>query len=329
MSLRTAPLPRMAGDLTYMRAKRATIEELGPDNLAVVGAPMERNWGPKTGCRFGPRAIRETSVYFGWHANPQFSHPVDVDARKRIDLTTIHDRLVDVGDVAMDDTEADGGKQAVGMTIAAIQARGAASILLGGDDEIVAPALSGLRNKSPCALIQIGGVFPPSGGNIKNDRFSASQSSAAGEVALESTLFLAPAQLPTAEFFGDLARAGGHLLEARQICNMSSEKIADMSKRLAARTGTLAVHLDLSALSAPLHGMSNTPRFDGLSVAVLQNALTAIGQAPVDCFIVTGLNPTLNGLSIVKTGQRLLVTLLLGFIYGRLGLLSSLEREGA
>ena len=329
MSLRTTPLPRMAGDLTFMRAKRATIEELGPDNLAVLGAPLERNWGPKSGCRFGPRALRETSVYFGWHANPQFSHPVDIDARKRIDTSSIHDRLVDVGDVAMNDAAGDGGKQAIGMTIAAIRARGAASILLGGDDEVVAPAISGLRTENPSALIQIGGIAPSCGRDIMNDRSSASRPVAAGDVTLASTLFVAPAQVPTAEFCTDLAKAGGQLIEAKHLSGMRPETISDISTRLAAETGTLAVHLDLTALSAPLHGMSNTPRFDGLSVAVLQNALGAIGQAPVDCFIITGLNPTLSGLSIVKTGQRLLVTLLLGFIYGRLRVLSSLERESA
>ena len=328
MSVRTTPLPRMAGDLTFMRARRATIGELGPDNLAVLGAPLERNWGPKSGCRFGPRALRETSVYFGWHANPQFSHPVDVDARKRINTSSIHARLVDIGDVALNDAEGR-GKQAIGMTIAAIRTRGAASILLGGDDEVVAPALSGLRTENPCSLIQIGGIVPSCGRDIRDDRSSASRPVATGDVALASTLFIAPAQVPTAEFHTDLAKAGGQLIEAKHLSAMRSEKIAELSKRLAAGTGALAVHLDLTALPAPLHGMSNTPRFDGLSVAVLQNALTAIGQAPVDCFIMTGLNPTLSGLSIVKTGQRLLVTLLLGFIYGRLRVLSSLERESA
>ena len=311
MSLATVPLPRMAGDLTFMRARRATIDDLRPGHLAVVGAPIERNWGPKPGCRFGPRALRETSVYFGWHANPQFSHPVDIDTRKRIDTTSIHDRLVDIGDVPPD-----GGKQAVRATISAIRARGAASILLGGDDEIAAPALSGLGNGKPCALIRIGGSFPDS------------QSIADGEISLASTLFIAPAQPPTAELFRDLVDSGGQVLEGWQVRNIGPEKIANMSGRLAAGADRLAVHLDLTALSAPLHGMANTPRFDGLSVALLQNVLTAIGRAPVDCFIVTGLNPTLGGLSIVKTGQRLLVTLLLGFICGRLQSLSSVEKEG-
>ena len=329
MSLGTTPLPRMAGDLTFMRARRATIQELSPVHLVVVGAPIERNWGPKSGCRFGPRALRETSVYFGWHANPQFSHPVDVDARNRIDTTSIHDRLVDIGDVSLDHAGADGGKQSIRMTIAAIQARGAASILLGGDDEVVAPALSGLNDNNPCALIQIGGILPSSGRDIENGKSSAAHPVAGGGVALASTLFIAPAQFPTVEFLGDLTKAGGQLLDAKQLGSMNSEKIEDISKDLATRAGTLAVHLDLSALSAPLHGMSNTPRLYGLSVAVLQNALTAIGQAPVDCFIITGLNPTMSGLSIVKTGQRLLVTLLLGFIYGRLRVLSSPEKEGA
>jgi agmatinase len=73
--------------------------------------------------------------------------------------------------------------------------------------------------------------------------------------------------------------------------------------------------------------MSPIRRFDGVSISKLQALLTAVGQHPVSTLIVTGMNPTLNGMSIVKTGQRLLVTALLGYIYGRLGILTSLEQE--
>jgi hypothetical protein len=48
--------------------------------------------------------------------------------------------------------------------------------------------------------------------------------------------------------------------------------------------------------------------------------LGEIGRVAVSSLIVTGLNPTMSGLSVVKTGLRLTVTTLLAYIYSRLNL---------
>ena len=85
----------------------------------------------------------------------------------------------------------------------------------------------------------------------------------------------------------------------------------------------LLVNVDLSVLQSTLHGMADVPRQGGLTLRTLQTALLSIGQANVCCLIVSGINPTINAMSVVKTGQRLLVTALLGFIYARLGLLKT------
>ena len=84
MPLRSAPLPRMAGHLSFMRAQTKAISDVRPGDLAVLGVPFEDTSAPYAGQSLAPRALRETSVYFGWHANPQFSHPVDIDARQDI-----------------------------------------------------------------------------------------------------------------------------------------------------------------------------------------------------------------------------------------------------
>lgn len=84
MPLRSAPLLRMAGHLSFMRAQHKLIHDVRPGDLAVLGVPFEDTTAPHAGQSMAPRALRETSVYFGWHANPQFSHPVDIDARQVI-----------------------------------------------------------------------------------------------------------------------------------------------------------------------------------------------------------------------------------------------------
>ena len=97
-------------------------------------------------------------------------------------------------------------------------------------------------------------------------------------------------------------------------------EIERAAQKFAEVAGSLHVHFDVSAFRPSLHGMSERPAFGGLTLPDLQKTLGEIGRAPVSSLIVTGLNPTLSGLSVVKTGLRLTVTALLAYIYGRLGL---------
>ena len=64
MPLRSAPLPRMAGQLSFMRAQTKAICDVRPDDLAVLGVPFEDTSAPYAGQSLAPRALRETSVIF-------------------------------------------------------------------------------------------------------------------------------------------------------------------------------------------------------------------------------------------------------------------------
>ncbi|MGB0552259.1 MAG: arginase family protein [Alphaproteobacteria bacterium] len=320
-ALRTAPLPRMAGDLTFMRAKRAMLDDLHVDSLAVIGIPFERNTIAASGCRFGPRALRETSVYFGWHVNAQFSHPVDIDARKQISTSSIHDRLVDLGDVTIARQSPSAANTVIQSAIGEIHARGASTIILGGDNSIVAPAAT--AHEGSLGLLQFGGTLPSAYGM----ETPLGQLLASKRLRPSNTVVVAPAWNPETNFADEFEAAGGWLLAAQKFKRLPTAELSGLARDLGRRVDSLLVHFDISVFSAALHGMTETPRFGGLTIRDMQPALTAIGQASVSSLMVTGLNPTKNGLSVVKVGQRLIMTALLGYIYGRLSLLSSLERE--
>ena len=70
MPLRSAPLPRMAGHLSFMRAKSKTICDVRSGDLAVLGLPFEDTSAPYAGQSLAPRALRETSVYFWLACKP-------------------------------------------------------------------------------------------------------------------------------------------------------------------------------------------------------------------------------------------------------------------
>jgi agmatinase len=327
MPLRTAPLPRMAGHLSFMRSNRAKAEELQPGTLAVIGVPLESSESIMSGARFSPLAIRETSVYFGWYANPQFSNPTDVNARDAIDKSSINERLFDLGDVPVVGLARSEADEHITHTIEKVFARGATSVVLGGDNTIVAPIARGIThgigNGKTVAFIQIGGRMPGTTCAKSESRSSSVPLDALlidGNIKLADTTILAPAGHPTAEFAQEMTDSGAKIISSRQLNDMDSDAITDLAFTLSNRELPVIVNLDLSSVAAELHGMSDRPTFDGMSMELLQQVLVAIGRAPIVTLIVTGLYPTTNGLSIVKTGQRLIVTALLGYIRARLGL---------
>ena len=324
MPLRTAPLPRMAGHLSFMRSVRANVEDLSSGTLAVIGVPMEGSKNLKSGARFSPLSIRETSVYFGWYANPQFSNPINIDEHEVFDTSSINERLFDLGDIPILGQTKLKAEELINYSIAQIYNRNATSIVLGGDSSIISPVSRGIANGKSVAYIQIGGKTPGTS-NTKLDHQSAVplySLLASGEVKLENTCILAPAENPSVEFLKKLSGVGAKIFSSRQLKDMNSKEIADLSLTLSNRGLPVIVNLDLSSVSSELHGMSEQPVFNGMSLKLLRQVLVALASAPISTLILTGHNPTINGLSIVKTGQRLIVTALVGYLCSRLGLMN-------
>ena len=271
MPLLDAPLPRMAGRLSFMRAACGSLDDVQPGGVAIIGLPVEDLDANHAGQSLAPRGLRETSVYFGWHANPQFQHPVDVDDRREISAAGIFERMVDLGDI-----RAASIPDALCSLQSRLWDRQATAIYLGGNEALI-NALPGPIVDVP--VVRLGGR------------------------GVASDLSLAPLSGPgvppdpsrTAVAVQDMVRA-----------------------HLGGRNRAIAV-FDLSVFATSLSGLCDRPRIGGCTLPEVTLWLSALGGAGVSAVFLTGLNPTLSGMGIIKTGQRLMVTALLSFVYARLG----------
>lgn len=263
MPLRSAPLPRMAGHLTFMRARPGQLSALNAGDVGIVGVPLEDPFAPQAGQHLAPRALRETSVYFGWHRNAQFSHPVDIDARRPIDTSGLDERMRDLGDVCPPGTGDAGAHNALHDTLARAARQRASLIVLGGRDRDAPTFANALPGLSWIRLHN------------------------------------APAE------------PAFHLTGAARL---------DALREWACGHAPLAVQFDLSVFPTHLCAMTDRPQLGGLDLSAVSACLAAIGQLPVSAMWLTGLNPTLGGMSTTKVGQRLMVTALLHYVYARLGL---------
>jgi len=82
------------------------------------------------------------------------------------------------------------------------------------------------------------------------------------------------------------------------------------------------VAIDLSDVASIWHGGSVEAGFEGLTLSQTRAWLRGFGRRRVAGMALTGLDPMRQGLSTVKTGQRLLVTALLDLVYARLDALT-------
>lgn len=271
MPLLDAPLPRMAGRLSFMRATCGTLEDVQPGGLAIVGLPVEDVEAAHAGQSLAPRGLRETSVYFGWHANPQFQHPVNVDDRRAISAAGIFERMTDLGDL-----HAASMSRALHEVQTRLWAQRATAIYLGGN----AALLDALAASEPSArIVRLGGA------------------GRAGDLAL------APLAGP-----GIPADPGRTRAEVQAL----------IDTHIGHSPRAIAI-FDLSVFATSLSGLCDRPRLGGCALDEVALWLSALGASKVSAVFLTGLNPTLSGMGIIKTGQRLMVTALLSFVYARLG----------
>lgn len=297
MPLRIEPLPRMAGHLSFMRTPCVDISQLNPGMVAALGIAMDSSRTGSAITRFGPTALRETSAYFGSHFSSNMKAAMDIDRRRVLDGGLLSGCLVDLGDLCIEALGPQCAASEIARAVAAIASRGALPLLLGGGQDIATAALDGLGSDDAdvTALIQIGGESLTAAGSTP-------------------VAWLAPAAPSSAVNPRVGARVNDLTLRAEQLKTMQA---SDLLERLVACIGghRAVVVLDLSAFSASWHGMNGAAPFNGLGLRDVRKLMAILGRLPLAAIAVTGLDATRSGLSIVKTGQRLLVTALLDLLY--------------
>ena len=102
---------------------------------AIIGAPFDGGTSHRSGCRFGPQAIRLTDYLPHDGSRPSLALGVD----PLVDLG-----VVDLGDVEMPSGETERSLRALEDRVAAVAAAGVVPIVLGGDHTIALPDVTGV-----------------------------------------------------------------------------------------------------------------------------------------------------------------------------------------
>ena len=119
-------------------------------DVAVLGVPNDMGTQYRSGCRLGPRAIREASTLFSFGHGGAYDHEDD-----RTYLTEEQVRIADIGDADIIHTDQAQSHANTEEAVRKILSAGAMPLILGGDHSITSPALRAYDNSGPIHVVQI------------------------------------------------------------------------------------------------------------------------------------------------------------------------------
>lgn len=135
--------PPFSGITTFSRLPHTTSIADQEFDLAVLGIPFDGLVTNRPGARFGPNAIRQSSIRCR-----NYSQQMEVGVYERL-------RCVDVGDVQVNPFDYAETFREIEFRVNELQKRGAAVVCLGGDHSILLPILRATNKKySKLTMIQ-------------------------------------------------------------------------------------------------------------------------------------------------------------------------------
>ncbi|MCQ2555699.1 MAG: agmatinase, partial [Clostridia bacterium] len=163
-----------SGVATFMKAPYLdNIEELTKENcdIAVLGMPYDMGASLRSGQRFGPRGIRNASMWNAYCFKGWYS-PIDDETFMDEDW-----KVVDVGDIDVIHTEHSLSFENLTDAVRRISSKGIIPFVMGGDHAITTPALRGMDSYEDLCVIHFdahldftmsaGGVFEGHGSPMR------------------------------------------------------------------------------------------------------------------------------------------------------------------
>lgn len=129
--------PAFSGITTFSRLPHITSINDQEFDLAVLGIPFDGMVTNRPGARFGPNAIRQSSI-----RGRSYSQQMEVAVYDRL-------RSVDVGDVQVNPFDYAETFRQIESRVTELQQKGAAVVSLGGDHSVLLPILRATNRKYP------------------------------------------------------------------------------------------------------------------------------------------------------------------------------------
>lgn len=118
-------------------------------DIAVLGVPYDTGVGFLSGCRFGPRRIREVSTHYA-RGDAGFYDP-----EKDMVLLGAPAKIMDIGDADVVHGDIEQSFNAIEYAVRKIREKGAIPAVMGGDHSISIPVARALKDEGDVTVIQL------------------------------------------------------------------------------------------------------------------------------------------------------------------------------
>jgi agmatinase len=318
------PLPVFAGIPTYLRAAQVEPGHVQPGYVAVAGVTWDHTTPGTIGARFGPKAIREGSIFLGNQlqtARELATSLVEVSTQDVLRVSAAS-RIVDCGDFRVYPSD-------TARTIAALEEqamllarRGAMSVFLGGDRFVAYPLWRGVAAATgePIGFLQIAADLCLAD---QDELWGRWWRGATNRRILESR-DPAPTGMAWLGTSGFVPAADWDLAVSRQLTVITARQIraegtaAAARRSLDAAMGSAArcyVSIDMGAVDGVFAPGTDGPRLGGLSSVELLEVMDALADAPLAAVDVVNVVPNVE---LPITTQRLAAVALLRLLAKRL-----------
>ena len=298
------PLPVFGGIPTYCRATLTEPDRVERGYAAVAGVTWDHTSPGTIGARFGAKAIREGSIYLGYHlqsAKAMATGLLEVSTLEPLTLSA-DSRLVDCGDLRIYPADTARTVDAIAEQASLLVRRGATPIFLGGDRFVAYPLWRGVAaaSEEPVGFLQIAAdlclaadadeLWGRLWRGATNRRILESRNPAPAGMAWLGTSGFVPAQ------DWDFARAQGlRVVTARQA---RAEGVASAARR--ALDGALGgaarvyISIDVGVVDGVYAPGTDRPHLGGLSNVEFLELMDALADAPLAGLDVVGVVPNVE-----------------------------------
>lgn len=300
-----APLLSHAGVPTFLRAPLGSFEGLEPGTIAIYGAPTDWTLGTRPGARYGPKAIRDTSVHLAWYLETSA-------ARSLIDMRTGHsisfDRrantVVDLGDIPIFPVDVERTTASIRAAQLAVLDAGAFPIMLGGDHFVTYPAMLGQLEHAESKEERIGFIQFDAHFDLVDDNpvfgryYHGSLSRRIAELPqmrTQNMVWIGINGYARVEQLEFIAEHGGTVFSRQDVRQRGMASVVDEAlERATDGCQRVYVSIDIDMLDGAVAPGAGSINIDGCTAGELLDGIERLAEAPVAGLDLVEVSPLLD-----------------------------------
>jgi len=318
-----APRLYHSGIATFMGAAQCSLENLQSGAFAVVGVPYDYASGSRPGARWGPRAIRQSSLYFDYflHSGPDQDY-VHVETGKEFHFKEDGD-IVDLGDVELYPMDVERTMETISDFIQQVIEKKATPIVLGGDHFITYPCfcgyargVNGVAGPKKTGYIHVDAHFDMFDNHPAWGRFyhgSTVRRIAESDLIDPSNILLIGVQgLLRKEAYEFLQRNHTKIITLKELRSQGvGTTVRRVVEQLAMKVEHIYLSVDIDAVSSAFAPGTGGITFDGVTDGQLLEMIDVLKEFPIGAFDVVEVAPNYD---LSERTQRLAAQILFDFI---------------